>query len=166
MEILSCTRGINETLCGFYGRNILNENQIDVWFQKLGWLDARDFEAACEQITNCEKSFPTPQVIFKYADEARQRRQTRENNADKKQAENFRNPDTHRNQIAKDCVKFIEDMDKFRGGKLAKLEFEANSYKDFVKKYPGVGFEDNYRDAIKRFKEELAKLDQAKPRAA
>jgi len=150
------TKGLDE-LCGFYGRKTLDERQVGVWFQKLKWVDSRDFKNAIDETTSWERTFPTPQVILKHAGEARQRRAANEASRDRVQASEFFKPENHSPGIARDSVRLFEALLEFKPGSRDKLEFEVSAYKAMMKKYPMAGWEVNYQDAVKRLNDKLAK---------
>ena len=149
-----------KTLSDFYSGKAITASGMEIWFQKLKWLDHRDFKASIDEVTTCERGFPTPQVILKYADDAKRRRSDRESKLEKNQASNFFKPEKQNPGIARDSVAFIDALRKFKPGSIEKLEFEVSAYKAMIKNYPMLGWEDNYRDAVKRINEKISKSGQ------
>ena len=72
-SISKCLRDLQE----FYGRK-LPEGAILKWSQKLKFLDSRDLQVAVDDLISHERQFPTPDIVLKYADEARNHRAARE----------------------------------------------------------------------------------------
>lgn len=137
-------------LSDFYDKKPMPTDGMELWYQKLKWVDRRDFQVAIDDITTCERSFPTPQVVLKYAADARQRRAANEAFREKEEAIAFFNPEKHTPGIAQDSVRLLEALNKLDPGSIEKAEFEVTAYKAMMKKYPTAGWEENYRDAVKK----------------
>lgn len=152
-----------KSLVDFYGsKHDPSKEAWSMWFKKLSWLHAHDFEVAIEAITSAEKYFPTPQTVLKYADEARARRASREQSQGQQQAERFFEPESHKPRIARDSVRFLNLLlDTPFKTKLEKLEFELSGYRKLHEKYPGAGFQENYLETLVQLNQHKAELSQS-----
>lgn len=149
-----------KALVDFYGeKHQPSKEALVMWFKKLTWVHAHDFEAAIDAITSAEKYFPTPQTVLKYADEARGRRSIREREQDKNQAQRFFDPGAYRAGIGRDSARFLNLLiDTPFKTKLEKLEFELNGYRKLHEKYPSAGFQEIYLETLVQLNQHKAEL--------
>lgn len=144
-------------LSDFYGKKSFSPDAMELWYEKLKWLQPVDFHAAIDEITTKERTFPTPQVVFKYADEVSKRRAERDNAKDREQAKKFFEPESHNSGLARDATAFNVALMGMPKGTVEKFGFEVSGLKALMKKYPNIGFENNYQDAVKRLNAALEK---------
>lgn len=147
-----------KTLSDFYDKKPLGTGAMGAWYEKLKWLQPVDFHAAIDEITTKERTFPTPQVVFKYADEVAKRRAERERSKDREQAKKFFEPEAHKPGIARDSTAFAFALMDMPPGTVEKFEFEVSALKVLMKKYPNAEFNIHYQDAVKRLNAKLAEL--------
>jgi hypothetical protein len=97
------------TLQTFYGRKLTDE-QKDLWFKQLYFLHDLDAKEAARRILAEERLFPTPNVFQKYADQAREYRQSKELQRDSETCKKTFASQRYNKQIAKDCCNLIQDV--------------------------------------------------------
>ncbi|HNA61998.1 MAG TPA: hypothetical protein PKW79_02860 [Rhabdochlamydiaceae bacterium] len=144
-SISKCLRDLQE----FYGRK-LPEGAILKWSQKLKFLDSRDLQVAVDDLISHERQFPTPDIVLKYADEARNHRAARERQ--RESISSGETPNKHNPELARDSREFIETLFRFARDCKDKFEFEISWTQSMAKKYPNLASEyrDREKEAIKR----------------
>lgn len=143
-----------KVLQDFYGKNI-SEVATKVWWQKLQWLDNRDFHSAIEGVTAHERQMPTPGVFLKYADESRTRRSANESAKERDIAGEVFDPSEQSRGIAKDCCEGMDIIMRLRPG-MDKQAYIAAFAKTMHAKYPRAGFDKLELEA----REELRRLER------
>lgn len=143
----------------FFRRNIaFTERALDIWHDKIKHLHPFDFQAAIESVTSEEKQFPTPDILLRHAEKARERRGAREQSRANDQARQFFDHSDHKPGMGTDCRKFIEKLFAIpRGAKQEKLEAYAKFYRDMAKKYGGA-----WRDSVGEAEAELERFKREK----
>ncbi|OQA61446.1 MAG: hypothetical protein BWY41_00126 [Candidatus Atribacteria bacterium ADurb.Bin276] len=147
-----------QNLSKFFRKKPLEPAQVAIWHEKLKWLDLQDFQTALDEITTCERTFPTPQVVLDYADEVRKRRSETQKRIDNNTARDFLRPEAHKPGIARDSAQFVNTLMNMPPGTVEKFEFEVSALKVLMKKYPNAEFNIHYQDAVKRLNAKLAEL--------
>lgn len=124
----------------FYGRK-LPDSAIVKWAQKLRFIDSRDLQVAVDDVTSNERQFPTPDVVLKYADQAKSNRAFREQQRERDSMKRLFDSGDHNSGLAKECAEFVQMVYRFRPGSREKYEFEIGWCQQMQNNYPHLANE-------------------------
>lgn len=149
MDMREMAEGM-KILCNFYEKKLPSTKGLDLWFNKLQWVNARHYAQAIDEITTEESKLPTPGVVLKYVDRVRSREAARTQSNDRWQNVGALSPERQSSQIGKDCCKFISDLlNKWFESEDKLMEWKYKQLKELHSKYPNAGFDKQSQELVK-----------------
>jgi hypothetical protein len=139
-----------ENLCGFYDRKLPSPAGMSAWFNKIKWLETKNYMLAIDAITTSEKFFPTPEVVLRYAEKVRAQEAQRAKANERWQAQNTFKPERQRSKIGQDVCRFVKELFAKRfDSEEQRLEWKYKQAKSLNEKYPNAGFDDLAKEATR-----------------
>lgn len=98
---------ILQTMITYFDPRNWNEMKEEHWYNKFKYSEDKDFYNACKRCKDIHSSMPTPEVFAKILDEIKAERRQSEFHKDKAQSQRVFQPSTHKSEIARECMKYI-----------------------------------------------------------